>query len=323
MNQSKKSAARRPSQITATGWKHVGLRIKDQLAEDHISIVSAGVAYYFFLALFPTLIAAISIFGLIVDPAQVQQQMSQMANILPQQTSQMISGILENIAGKSGQTLGWSLAVSILLSLWTAQQGTKAVFEGINIAYNQVDERGFFKRNGLTLLFTLAGIIVGTICTALVVVFPAIVEGINLPSTSLESLIQWLRWPILALIIMGALGLTYKIAPYHRDISFRWVSWGAVTATILWLAGSLLFSFYISNFGNYDQMYGSFAAAIILMLWFFITAYVILLGAEINSEIERQTLKDTTIDKDDDLDAEQQQSQHTSQMAKHGRNPGN
>ncbi len=296
MDKSEKShIINNPSQISGKGWKQIALRIKDQLAEDHISIVSAGVAYYFFLALFPTFIAAISIFGLIMDPAQVQQQISQAASILPEQSTKMISDILEGIAGKSEQALGWSLILSIVFSLWSAQQGTKAVFEGINIAYNEVDERGFFKRNGLTLLFTLIGIIIGIICIALVIVFPALVEGINLPSYTLETIVQWLRWPLLALIIMGVLALTYKIAPDNHDPKFKWVSWGAVIATILWLAGSILFSFYISNFGNYDKMYGSFAAVIILMLWFFITAYVILLGAEINSEIERHAGKEINI----------------------------
>lgn len=289
MNKADRShTAGSPGKISASGWKQVGLRVKNQLSTDHISIVSAGVAYYFFLALFPAFVAAISIFGLIMDPTQVQQQMAQAANILPDQTATMISGVLGEIAGKSQDTLGWSLALSILFALWSAQQGTKAVFEGINIAYNQVDERGFFKRNGLTLLFTLVGIIVGIICIILVIVFPAIVEGINLPSYQLENIIQWLRWPLLALMVMGALAITYKIAPDRRNPEFKWVSWGAAIATILWLVGSILLSFYISNFGNYDKMYGSFAAVIILMLWFFITAYVILLGAEINSEIEHE-----------------------------------
>lgn len=289
--------AEKPGQIPRNGWKDIGIRVKDQLAKDNVSIVSAGVAYYFFLALFPTIIAAVSIYGLVMDPAQVEQQMSQIAGILPEQASRMLSNILERIAGKTEETLGWSFAVSILVSLWSAQKGTNSVFEGVNIAYDEIDERGFFKRNGLTLLFTLAGIILGILCTALVVAFPALVESINLPFY-LETLIQWLRWPLMAAVVMGALGITYKIAPYRRSPRFRWVSPGAIIATILWLAGSILFSVYIDNFGNYDETYGSFAAVIILMLWFYITAYIILLGAEINSEMEHQTRKDSTIGED-------------------------
>ena len=233
-----------------------------------------------------------------MEPAQIQQQISEVAHILPEQSSQMISNILEGIADKSGKALGWGLIFSILFSLWSAQKGTKAVFKGINIAYDEIDGRGFLKSNGLTLLFTLCGIVVGIISTALVVVFPAVIESINLPAFGVETIILWLRWPVLALIVMGVLAITYKIAPDRRNPQFRWVSWEAVIATILWLAGSILFSIYISNFGNYDKMYGSFSAVIVLMLWFFITAYAILLGAEINAEMEHQTRKDTTIGKD-------------------------
>lgn len=307
--------AEKPGQIPRNGWKDIGIRVKDQLAKDNVSIVSAGVAYYFFLALFPTIIAAVSIYGLVMDPAQVEQQMSQIAGILPEQASRMLSNILERIAGKTEETLGWSFAVSILVSLWSAQKGTNSVFEGVNIAYDEIDERGFFKRNGLTLLFTLAGIILGILCTALVVAFPALVESINLPFY-LETLIQWLRWPLMAAVVMGALGITYKIAPYRRSPRFRWVSPGAIIATILWLAGSILFSVYIDNFGNYDETYGSFAAVIVLMLWFYITAYIILLGAEINSEMEHQTRKDSTIGEDKPMG--QRNAWHADHVAEKG-----
>ncbi len=272
-------------------WKEIGLSVKDELEEDHISIVSAGVAFYFFLALFPTLIAAISIFGLIFDPAQVGQLMNEINKVFPAQATQIISDILKGVAGKENQTLGWSLALSLLLSFWTANKGTKAIFQGINIAYDEVDDRGFLKKNGITLLFTVGGIIVGIVCIALVVFFPVFIENIGLPAF-LQNLIAWLRWPLLAAIIIGVLGVTYQIAPDRHNSELSWVSRGALIAVLLWLPASLLFTFYINNFGNYSATYGSLAAVIILMLWFFITAFVILLGAEINSEVELRARED-------------------------------
>lgn len=289
--------AEKPKQIPKKGWKDIASRVKDQLTKDHVSIVSAGIAFYFFLAIFPAIAAALSIYGLVMEPAQVEQQMSQLANVLPEQAHQMVSNILERQSEKSESSLGWSLILSILISLWSANKGTKAVFEGVNITYDEIDERGFFKLNAVTLLFTIGGIIIGFIAIAMVVVFPALIDKIGLPST-LETIIQLLRWPILALIVIFALAAVYKVAPYRKSPEFKWTSWGAIIATVFWLAGSLLFNLYVNNFSSFDETYGSFAAIIILMLWFFLTAFIILLGAEINSEMEHQTSQDTTTGED-------------------------
>ncbi|MBS0001364.1 MAG: YihY/virulence factor BrkB family protein [Cyclobacteriaceae bacterium] len=262
-------------------------RVMEQIKHDHVQVVSAGVAFYFFLALFPTFAAIISIYGLVMDAAHVEQQMSQIATNLPDQTQQMLSGILHRLAGQSDQTLGWSLVISILISFWSANKGTSAVFEGVNIAYNEIDERNFFRKNGITILFTIGGIIAGFLCIIFVVGFPAFIDTLGLPSF-LQTGISWLRWLLMAGIIILALGLIYRIAPDRKKTEFRWLNWGAIIATILWVLGSMLFTLYVNNFGSYEKTYGSFAAVIILMLWFFLTAFIILLGAEINSEMERQ-----------------------------------
>jgi len=289
--------AEKPAQIPMKGWKDIGLRVKEQLTANHVPIVSAGIAFYFFLAIFPTIAAALSIYGLVMEPAEVKQQMSQLADVLPEQAHQMISNILESQSEKAGSSLGWTLVLSILISLWSANKGTKAIFQGVNITYNEKDERGFFKLTAVTLLFTISGIVIGFIAIAMVVVFPALIDMIGLPAT-LETIIQLLRWPILALIVMFSLATVYKVAPYRKSPEYKWTNWGAFIATILWLGGSLLFSLYVNNFDNIDEMYGSFAAVIILMLWFFLTAFIILLGAEINSEMEHQTRHDTTTGED-------------------------
>lgn len=272
------------------------LRVKDQISSDNIGIVSAGVAFYFFLALFPTLTAIISIYGLVTDPATVEQQMEQLTNVLPQEAHQLLTEQLRSIAEKSGSSLGWGVALSILLSLWSANSGTKSLFEGINIAYDEENDRSFLKLNAITLLFTLGGIILGIITVTLVVGFPALAGNLGLSDT-IQTVISWGRWLILAAIVMFGLALIYKVAPTRDDPKFRWVSWGSAIATVLWLVGSLLFSWYVNNFGSYSETYGSVAAVIILMLWFNLTSFIILLGAEINAELEHQTAKDTTVGK--------------------------
>lgn len=286
--------ADKPREIPTSGWKDVFKRVKDQLTQDHISIVAAGIAFYFFLAIFPALVAIISIYGLVNEPAQVEQQLAAITDILPQQAHQMLEERLKSIAGQSGGTLGWGVAISILVSLWSANKGTKSLFEGVNIAYNEKDERGFLKQTGLTLLFTLGGMIVGILSLALVAAFPALVGNLGLPET-VQNIISWARWLLLALIVVFSVSLVYKYAPHRSKPQFKWVSWGAMVATVLWVAGSLLFSWYVNNFGNYQEIYGSVAAVIILMLWFNLTSFVILLGAEINSELEHQTARDSTV----------------------------
>jgi len=289
--------AEKPSQIPKKGWKDIALRVKDRLTKDHVTLVSAGIAFYFFLAIFPAISAALSIYGLVMEPAQVEQQMSQLVNVLPEQAHQMISDVLQQQSEKSESSLGWSLVLSLLISLWSANRGTKAVFEGVNISYDETDGRGFFLKNAVTLMFTLGGIIIGILAIVMVVAFPALIDKIGLPST-LETIIQFLRWPVLALIVMLALTAVYKTAPHRESPAFKWASWGAVIATVFWLVGSLLFSLFVKNFGILDEAYGSFAAVITLMLWFFLTAFIVFLGAEVNSEMEHQTRRDTTSGED-------------------------
>lgn len=292
--------ADKPNEIPARGWKDIGSRVLKQIKSDHVQIVSAGVAFYFFMALFPTIIAAMSIYGLILDPANIQDHISALSRVLPGEASGMIEGFIKPIISKPSVHLSWSLFLSILISLWSANQGTKALFEGINIAYNEKDTRGFFRKTGLTLLFTIGGLVIGFLSILIVIFFPALIEHIHLGSV-VESLLGWSRWLILAGLIILALGVIYKVAPNRDDPELRWISWGSVIATNFWIMSSLLFSWYVKNFGSYGEMYGSLAAVVIMLLWLFLTAFIILLGAEINSEMEHQTRKDTTVGPDQPL----------------------
>lgn len=274
-----------PKKIKASGWKKILLTVKDRIGENNLTIVAAGVAFYAFLAIFPAIVALLSIYGLAVDPHQAEQQISQLSGMMPREAFSIIKERIDKFLETSGSALGWGTVLGILVSLWSANAGTKSLFTGIDIAYNVKNERGFIKQNALTLAFTMGAIITVVLSMALIVVFPAIVHTLGLPEY-IESLISWLRWPLLAAIVIFVISLIYKFAPDRSAPKFRWVMVGAALATGLWLLASVGFSFYVSNFGNYGEMYGSISAVVIMLLWLFITSFIILMGAEVNSQTE-------------------------------------
>lgn len=282
---SKKAKISKPSDISSSGWKNILIKAKKDLGEKNLSIVSAGVAFYIFLAVFPALIAFISIYGLVLDPQQIQQQISSLSGMMPQNAFEILQQQIEDFISTSSATLSWGIGLSILLSLWSANKGTKSLFKGVNIAYNTSETRSFFKLNGLTLLFTLAAMILVIITMSLIVVFPAIKDLLGLPGY-LDTLIRWTRWLLLAVIIVFSISVLYKVAPYKYRTSFKWVKPGAYIATVLWLIASWAFSFYVSNFGNYPEVYGSVSAVIVFLLWLYLSCFIIVLGAEVNSDME-------------------------------------
>ncbi|UJH90769.1 YihY/virulence factor BrkB family protein [Antarcticibacterium sp. 1MA-6-2] len=274
-----------PKKIKFSGWKKIIVKVKDRIAEDNLTIVAAGVAFYAFLAIFPALVALLSIYGLAVDPQQAEQQITQLSGMMPKEAFSIIKERIDNFLETSGSTLGWGTALGILISLWSANAGTKSLFAGIDIAYNTKNKRGFIKQNALTLVFTLGAIITLFLSMALIVIFPAVVHAFGLPE-KIDLLVSWLRWPLLAGIVIFVISLIYKFAPDRGIPKFKWVMLGASLATILWLIASLGFSFYVSNFGNYGEMYGSISAVVIMLLWLFLTSFIILIGAEVNAQTE-------------------------------------
>lgn len=291
---------KQPSDFPKRGWIQIGKRVKDQIQVDHIPIVSAGVAFYFFLALFPLLAALLSTYGLFVTPAEAEAQIEELSAFLPEKVHELISQFGETLTGNSDNALGWGVVLSILISLWSANKGAKALVTGLNIVYDETESRGFFKKTSITLLITLLGFTAGVVMLGLVALFPALSAWLPLPDWSIST-INWFRWPIMALLVIALLALIYKIAPSRDRPELRWTTWGAVIATLLWLGGSALFSLYVDNFGSYAKTYGSLASVVILMLWFYLTVFIVLLGAEINSEMEHQTATDTTTGPDEPM----------------------
>ncbi len=286
-------SAATPLKIPRHGWQQIAKRVWQQLGQDNVQIVSAGVAFYFFLSLFPAIAAFLALYGLITSPEKAAEQVSQLQPLVPQDAYRLIAGFAEDLAKSAGQSLGWGLALSIFLSMFSANKATTALFTGLNIAYNREESRPFVRRTLLTLGVTLAAIVSGSLLLAAVAVIPVIRQALPLPEGT-DMILNLLRWPLIVVIGFGVVSVLYKVAPNRKSPRWRWVTPGSIVAVLLWLLGSAGFGWYIESFGDMSKTYGSLAAIVVLMLWFFITAYAILLGAEINSEIEYQTDGDST-----------------------------
>ena len=287
--------ADRPSRIPRPGWKDVLIRVKDEQKKDNLSIVAAGVAFYALLAIFPALIAMVSIYGLVADPATVQRQLEEVGHLLPPEAFQVIEQQLVNIVAQSGGALGIGVLGGILFAVWSASKGMTAMITALNITYDEEEKRGSIKLIGTALLMTLGAIFFFLLSLFIIVAVPAFLSTVGLPG-ALEPLVAFLRWPLLAGCVILALALLYRFAPSRSRPQWRWVSWGSVLAAVLWIVFSGIFSIYVSRFGNFNETYGSIGAVIILLLWFFLTAYIFLIGAEFNAELEHQTARDTTHD---------------------------
>jgi membrane protein len=282
-----------PEEIPPRGWWDITKRVVKQAGADHISLIAAGVAFYGFLAVFPALAAVVSIYGAFTDPADIQDQLQNLQGVVPAEVHGILSDQLQSVAERGEQTLGWSAAVGLLIALWSANKGTKALFTGLNIAYNEPRSRGFLQENALTLLFTL-GIAMGmTVAFAVVVGTAALSASLAVPGW-IKLAVTIGGWLLVALMLLAGMAMLYKYAPVRTNPRVHWVSVGSIVALLMWLLGSVAFSLYVSNFGSYADTYGSLAAIVIFLLWLFLSALIVLLGAEINSEAEHQTMRDTT-----------------------------
>ena len=287
--------AQRPSEIPKRGWRDIALRVKREVAKDRLSIISAGVAFYGLLASLPALGALISIYGLLFDPRQVMDQIAAMRGFMPGEAVDLLVKQLTELASADTTALGLGVAGGVILALWSASAGVRTMMEALNVAYNETEKRGFFKRMALSLGLTLAVVLIGLVAVASVVLLPAVLDLLGLGSV-LEGIVYWVRWPIVAVVFWFGLLVMYRYGPSRDHPKWSWVSVGGIVVTVLWLAGSVLFSWYVENFGNYNKTYGSMGAVVILLMWLLISAYMVLIGAEINAEMERQTRQDTTVD---------------------------
>ncbi|MBA3574063.1 MAG: YihY/virulence factor BrkB family protein [Pseudonocardiales bacterium] len=285
--------AETPVGIPPRGWWQVIKRAFRESSADNVPMLAGGVAFFAFLAVFPALIAALTLYGLLADPAQVAQQVQNIAAALPRSAQPLLTEQLTSVTQTSGGALTAGLVISLLAALWSASSGTGNLITAVNLAYDEEESRGFVKLRATALGLTLGGIVFVLLTLTLVAVVPVALDNLGLGVVG-RVVAQVVRWVLLVGVVVVGLAVVYRVAPDRASPRFRWVSAGALVATVLWIIGSVAFSLYVNFFGNYNKTYGALAGVIVLMLWLFLTTYIVLLGAEINAESERQTVRDTT-----------------------------
>jgi len=291
--QNRGRSAKTPTQIPLRGWKDIIIRAWREVSNNNIFLIAGGVTYALLLALFPALAALSSLYGLLFDPNQVERQVQSLSSILPAQTAEMIGTQLHSLVEASSKSLGISAMVALGFALWSASRGMSGLISAFNIAYEQKETRSFLRFNAIALGLTVGGLLGGTIIIALVGVLPAAIQFVGLGVIT-KWLILIVQWPILLAVVLFSLAVLYRFAPNRATAQWRWVSAGAVIATLLWLLGSIAFSVYVANFNSYDKTYGSLGGVIIMLTWLYLSSFIALLGAVINAQAERQTHADST-----------------------------
>lgn len=286
--------AKRPYQIPFRGWWQVAQRVWSESSRDNLSVVAAGCAFYALFAIFPALSALISLYALTADPIHIEQHFNLLSSLLPAQAFDMLTEQIRRIAETSDRTLGWALALSLGVALWSAIAGTQAMFAALNIAYEEPERRSLFRYYLSAFTFTVIGIISGLVMLFAIAYVPILFASVGF-SSLFETVVRVGRWPFLGLLALGLLAFLYRYGPCRRNAKWQWVTVGSLFATAVWLLASAGFSLYVSNFTNYDKTYGSLGAVIVLLFWLYLSFFIVLLGAEINAELELQTAEDTTV----------------------------
>lgn len=282
-----------PHQIPPAGWWDILKRLFADIGRDNVSLMAAGIAFYGLLSLAPGFTALVALYGLMFDPSQVQAQVAAMEGMIPEEARRLIADQLTTIVQGSSSTLGVGFVVSLGLAIWSANSGTSALMQALNVAYGEREKRSVLRYYATALLLTAAAVLFGILSLILVAIIPVVVGLLPLGDFG-KKLVDWIRWPVLTILFATGLSVVYRYAPSRNEPRWSWVSWGAVAATILWIIGSALFSLYVEKFATYNKTYGSLGAVVVLLMWLWLSAYAVLVGAELNAEMEHQTARDTT-----------------------------
>lgn len=286
-----------PSEIPLKGWKDVGWRVWQSLTRDHVMLIAGGVTFYILLALFPAMVAFVSVYGIFYDPATAVGQAQSLRGYLPPAAIDLIADQLTRLTSKQSQALTFGLILSLIFAFWSANGGVKAMIQGLNFAYNEREKRSFARLNLVAFAFTFGAMALMMVLFAALAVIPAVLAVLNLEATG-DFLIRLLRWPLLLVTVGLSLTVLYRHGPSRRAPEWRWVTWGSAFATVTWVIMSIGFTTYLDRFAHLNDTYGALAAPIGFLLWVWLSMIVIILGAEINGELEHQTARDTTIGPD-------------------------
>jgi membrane protein len=286
--------ARHPFQIPWAGWKDILWRTYREMNSDRLLSIAGGVAFFVLFAIFPAITALVSAYGIFFNAADIGQNLSLMNDVVPSNVLDILRGQAARIAAQSNRTLSIVFIAGILVTLWSAMGGVKAMIDALNVIYEQQERRNFFKLNFIALLFTLGGFAAFLLAIGAVVILPLAFSILGLGSDA-GVLIQILRWPALLVVLLAGLAILYRYGPDRRAARWQWVSVGSVLASVVWIAASFLFSWYLAKFNTYNATYGSLGAVLAMMMWLWISSMVVLLGAELNAEIEHQTAQDSTV----------------------------
>ncbi len=286
-------SAEAPSEIPWPGWKDILVRLYHRISRDRILLIAAGITFYLILAIFPGIAALVSIYGLFFDPKTMIGHLDVVASVAPGGAVDILREQLTRLSQQSGTALSFGFLISLLVSLWSSTSGVKALFDGLNVAYEEEEKRSFVKLTAIALLFTIG--LIGFVLLSLgaIVAIPIILNFLRLPGF-MTTILNIARWPILFVLVALALSILYRYGPSRAEPRWRWITWGSAAATVLWLVASILFSWYVANFGSYNKTYGSLGAIIGFMTWVWLSVTVVLLGAQLDAEMEHQTAQQST-----------------------------
>src|SRR5262245_4910532 len=284
----------RPTEVPDRGWTDVAVRVKAQMKVDDAPLLAAGVAFFALLALVPAMAALVSLYGVVADPADIERNIDDVLGTAPTEVRDLVTSQLKNIVASSSSGLKVGAIAGLIVALWSASSGVRHLIGAVNIAYDEEETRGFVKLRALSLAMTVVGIVVMAVAVAGMVVLPHALDQHGTVGVA-RAVLLVVRWPVFAGLGLLGLALIYRYAPDRDAPRWHWVTPGAVFAVVVWVIATALFSLYSANFGRYNETYGALGAVIVVMLWLYISALVVIVGAEINAALERQTASDTTV----------------------------